>query len=93
MSLAYALACMSKFHLSNVHECLALAAADDAESAPDEIKRVAVRVRVTLADAASIVCQRHGTTISSFLRQCMAALVRDYEIDAVPDGEDAIHEG
>ena len=64
--------------LTNLHEALANAASDDAERS----KKVQIRARRTLYDACSVVCARHGTTVSAFLNACMEGLVRDYTEEA-----------
>lgn len=36
------------------------------------------RVDEALKEAASAICERNGTNLSDFLRQCMVGLVNDY---------------
>ena len=68
--------------LTNVHEALALAASAVTEPCN---KKLQTRVPRSLYDACAMICAAHGTDVSSFVRECMEALVRDYANEAVAD--------
>lgn len=67
--------------LTNIHECLADAASEPHVKSLEEkpLKAFSFRIREESFAAASEICDRHGTTISEFLRQCCEAIVRDYK--------------
>lgn len=46
-----------------------------------------VRLEDELKDSVALICFKHGTTISAFLRECAVALKSDYE-NPIPDGVD-----
>lgn len=62
--------------LTNVHEALADAVQEDQGGQPMVHKTF--RIQESIYDEAAEICQRHGTTMSSFLRHCCIGLVRDY---------------
>lgn len=61
--------------LTSVHEALNNAVFADA---PKKIKMLSFRLEDELADEIFDICERHGTTLSEFLRQCCMGLANDY---------------
>lgn len=61
--------------LTSVHEALHKAAL---ASKPLPGKPVSFRLEDELKNVAMEICERHGTTLSEFLRQCAIGLVHDY---------------
>jgi hypothetical protein len=80
--------------LTNVHEALAAAATEAKEQAADAIigSKVTPHVKAKL----EAICERHGTTVSAYLRQCAVALVADYDgvgfVDDSFEGESHVGE-
>ena len=61
--------------LTSVHEALNNAVFAG-KHGPGDV--VAVRIKGDLKFEAMSLCERHGTTLSEFLRQCVIGLVSDY---------------
>lgn len=61
--------------LTSVHEALNNASFAS-HHGPGEV--TALRLRPDLKREAQSICERHGTTLSEFLRQCAVGLVSDY---------------
>ena len=62
--------------LTNVHEALATAATEAAEQTADVV--IGSKVTASVKAKLETICERHGTTVSAYLRQCAVALVNDY---------------
>jgi hypothetical protein len=62
--------------LTSVHNALAEAALESKNAKP--MVTATFRLPHELKDQAEQICGRHGTDLSSFLRQCCVGLVRDY---------------
>lgn len=69
------------FHLSSVHECLAIAAA--APRRPPEgtppMGTHTFRIPDDIKDLTGELCERHGATLDGFLRECCRRLLYDYK--------------
>jgi hypothetical protein len=63
--------------LTSVHEALNNATWASM-SRPGEGEPISFRLSPDLKRAASGICQKHNTTVSEFLRQCVIGLVSDY---------------
>lgn len=64
-------------NLTNVHQALQAASlATKEENAPS--KNFSTRLPIEAKEVAQEICERHGTTLGEFLRQCVLGLVRDY---------------
>ena len=61
--------------LTSVHEALSRASQ---ASKPLPGKPVSFRLEDDIKNEAMAICDRHGTTLSEFLRQCALGLVGDY---------------
>lgn len=61
-----------------VHDALTIAQAVDLARVPQSLVPTTVRMHPDAKVAAEAICARHGTTISSYLRECVNVLVRDY---------------
>lgn len=67
--------------LSNVHEILALAAAEEIPKGEREkpLKNYPYRCDEDIYKKATDICIRHDTTASEFVRKCLEILVSDYQ--------------
>jgi hypothetical protein len=63
--------------LTSVHEALNNAAFASV-SRPGQGEPISFRISTPLKNAATELCDRHGTNLSEFLRQCVIGLVSDY---------------
>lgn len=68
--------------LTNVHEALQEAATD--VSKPKPMITGTFRIEQDSKALAEQICERHGTTLSAFLRKCCHGLVRDYQAPTQP---------
>lgn len=66
-----------------VHDALTIAQAVDLARVPQSLIPTTVRLHPDAKEAAEGICARHMTTLSSYLRECVNVLVRDYA-GAVP---------
>lgn len=73
--------------LTNVHEALANAATES-ELASEKMEKKTFYARASSFEACAVICERHGTTVSEFLRSCMDGLVHDYEVEAAADAHE-----
>lgn len=62
--------------LTNVHEALAAAAQSHEDN--EQMIHVSLRIPEKVKEELTKLCERHGTTVSAFLRKCCEALVSDY---------------
>lgn len=62
--------------LTTVHD--AINAAATSASSSERMVPVSVRIPEETKAACQEICERNGTTLSEFLRQCCAGLERDY---------------
>lgn len=64
--------------LTNVHEALNRAAT--APSSPQiPMEQYSFRMKEDMANKVKDICDRHGTTMSEFLRHCCEGLISDYQ--------------
>lgn len=63
---------------TDVHECLQSAAAS--QPSKKAMLNFSTRMPEETRDAAKFICERNGTDLSSYLRECTYALVRDYGV-------------
>lgn len=64
--------------LTNVHQALQNASLASREAQP--MKNFSVRLPESEKLIAQEICQRHGTDLGVYLRECVSALLRDYGI-------------
>jgi len=62
--------------LTNVHEALAKAGSEPQSEA---MKTHGFRAPNQLVIEAGEICERHGTTVGAFIRECLRGLVDDYQ--------------
>lgn len=66
------------FTLSTVHHCLARSASDPAMRSEIPMVTHTFRIPEELKSEVTAHCERHGSTLSSFLRRCCIDLLKDY---------------
>lgn len=71
--------------MTTVHQALAEASA--ASQAQVSMKNFSVRLPEALKEACQVICERHGTDLGSYLRECARGLVRDYGQE-IPDSQE-----
>lgn len=62
--------------LTNVHQ--ALNAASLASANEQTMKNFSVRLPPNVKEKAQAICERHGTDLSTFLRECCVGLLKDF---------------
>lgn len=62
----------------------ALNEASQASKATESMKNFSVRLPGALKESCQVICERHGTDLGSYLRECARGLVRDYGQE-IPD--------
>lgn len=74
---------MSETHTQfvNVHEALNIASFESKKKV--SLVPCSVKIHPEVRDRAHIICARHGTDLSAFLRTCVEALVNDYSKEPV----------
>jgi len=63
--------------LINVHECLQEAILVS-KSEKTAMVPLTIKISEEVKDSVTEICDRHGTTVSEFLRKCCEGLVSDY---------------
>lgn len=65
--------------LTTVHEALSLAATEPQGPEQEAMATGSYRINKDRKAEAEAICQRHGTTLSAYLRSCAEVLVSDYK--------------
>lgn len=64
-------------NLTSVHEALKEASLEDRKTTAVLVP-ISIKAPELLKKEVEFICKNNGTTLSSFLRKCMAALADDY---------------
>jgi hypothetical protein len=65
-------------HLKNLHEVLTESAQEPREINSDPMKPYTFRSPEEMRKVAEQICERNGSSLPAFFRQCMRQMIKDY---------------
>lgn len=69
-----------KPQITDIHQALQAASIETQKpDGPEPMRTGTYRIEAATKLQAEAICQRHGTSLSAFLRACCHGLVRDYQ--------------
>lgn len=68
---------MEDLKLTNVHEALARSATQG--PIKESMQNRTFREHDAVIEEVRIICDRHGTTMGAFIRECLRGLIKDYK--------------